>query len=84
MWLPALADTLSRSLIAALAMLLWHTSQLFHVDDCIAYFVLLFTLMKTTHACTLPRAVGVAMAAKITSIIVWTLLAVILLNLFFH
>jgi hypothetical protein len=81
MWLPALADSLSRAGIAAAALRFWHTTQLFHIDDGVSYFVLLITLMKTTHACTLPRAVAVTMAAKLASLIVWVLVSVALLNL---
>jgi hypothetical protein len=44
--------------------------------------VLLGVLMKTTHACTLQRAVAVAGAAKLASVVIWTFLSVALLHLF--
>jgi len=81
MWLPALADSLARTAIAAAALQFWHSTQLLHIDDFVSYLVLLFTLMRTTHACTLPRAVAVTLAAKLASLIVWVLLSVALLNL---
>jgi len=81
MWLPAIADSLARTAIAAAALKFWHSTQLLHIDDFVSYLVLLFTLMRTTHACTLPRAVAVTLAAKLASLIVWVLLSVALLNL---
>ena len=39
--------------------------------------------MKTTHACTLSRAVAVAGAAKIASLVVWTFLSVAIMRLLF-
>jgi len=81
MWLPSLADALARAGIAAAAFHFWHTTELLHIDDGVSYFVLLFTLMKATHACTLPRAVAVAMAAKLASLVVWVLIAALLLSL---
>lgn len=81
MWLPALADSLTRAGIAAAALHFWHTTELLHIDDGVSYFVLLLTLMRTTHACTLPRAVAVAMAAKLASLVIWVLLAAVLLSL---
>ncbi len=83
MFLPALAAAASGGLIRAGGYALWQTDQLFHIDDAMAFAVLLFTLMKTTHACTWARAAGVAMAAQLMSIIVWVFLSVALTRLLF-
>jgi hypothetical protein len=37
-------------------------------------------LRKTTRACTLPRAIAVAMAAKLTGLVVWIVLSVFVMN----
>lgn len=76
MFIPALADSLTRGLIGASAYVLWNTEQLFYLDEGVAYFVLLFALLKTTHASTLQRAVAVTVAAKVASIVVWSFVSV--------
>ncbi len=81
MIIPALADAGSQALINGAAFALWHVSQLYYVDVGISYFVLIGVLMKTTHACTLQRAVGVATAAKFASFMVWILISAALLSL---
>jgi len=81
MFLPALADTFSQAGVSATAFAVWHTTRLFYVDVGISYFVLLGVLMKTTHACTLSRAVAVAGAAKLASFVIGVLIAAALLNL---
>ena len=81
MIIPALADTLSQAGISAGVYALWHTNQLFNVDVAVSYFVLIGVLMKTTHACTLQRAVAVATAAKFASFVTWILISAALLNL---
>ena len=81
MIIPALADTGTQAAINAAAYALWHTNRLFNVDTGIAYFVLIGVLLKTTHACTLPRAVAVATAAKFASCVTWILISAALLNL---
>jgi len=81
MFIPALADTLSQTGIRAGAFALWRTDQLFYVDTAISYFVLLGVLLKTTHACTLQRAVAVAGAAKLASIVLGALITVLLAHL---
>ena len=83
MWLPALADTITRTIIQAAAEAVWGLDNLFYVDECISFFVLLFVLIKTTHACTAVRAIGVAFAAKLASIVVWTVLSVFILGFLF-
>ena len=83
MFLPALAAAGSGALVRAGAFAFLGTQQLFHLDDAISYGVLLFTLMKTTHACTLARAAGVAMATKLMAIVVWTFLGVALSRILF-
>lgn len=81
MFLPALADTITQAVIGATVYALWKTDHLFHLDVAVSYFVLLGVLMKTTHACTLQRAVAVAGAAKLASIVMWALVSVMMLNL---
>jgi hypothetical protein len=82
MFIPALADSITQSVIAAAVYALWKTNQLFFLDTAASYFVLLGVLMKTTHACTLQRAVAVTGAAKLASVVMWTFLSVALLHLF--
>jgi hypothetical protein len=81
MFIPALADTVTQTVIGAAVYALWKTDQLFHLDLAASYFVLLAVLMKTTHACTLQRAVAVAGAAKLASIVMWALLSILLANM---
>jgi len=81
MILPALADTLTQAVIRGAAFALWKVENLYYIDTGISYFVLLFVLMKTTHACTLQRAVTVAGAAKLASIVLTALVTMVLLNL---
>ena len=81
MFIPALADALTQSGIQAAVYAIWKTDQLFHLDAAVSFFVLLGVLMKTTHACTLQRAVAVAGAAKLASLVMWALLSVIILQL---
>ncbi|HEY0945641.1 MAG TPA: hypothetical protein VGD81_10250 [Opitutaceae bacterium] len=76
MFVPALADTLTRGLIGAIAYARWQTDQLFYLDEGVAYFVLLGVLMKTTHATTWQRAVAVSAAAKVASLVVWSFASV--------
>ncbi|MBK9989397.1 MAG: hypothetical protein IPP19_01360 [Verrucomicrobia bacterium] len=70
MFLPALADTIVRSTFEFVGTAVLHVMSWFYFDEATAYIVLLIVLMKTTHACTLSRAVGVAAAAKLMSIVV--------------
>ncbi len=81
LFFPAVADTFTQAAISAVAFAFWNTSRLLFLDQAISYFVLLFVLMKTTHACTLARAIGVVMAAKLASLVLWTFLSVMILNL---
>ena len=78
--IPALANALTLATTRAGAFALWHTPDLFYVDHALALGVMLYVLRKTTHACTFPRAVAVAMAAKLTSFVVWILLSVFVMN----
>lgn len=81
MFLPALADTVVRSVFDVVGATVLHVTDWFYVDEAVSYFVLLFVLMKTTHACTLVRAVSVAGAAKLMSILVGSLIVVFVLHL---
>lgn len=83
MWLPAAADTFVRTAVQAGAQAAWGMTMLFHVDDFLAFFALLFVLIKTTHACTLQRAVAVTMIAKVASVVVWAILSVFILGVMF-
>jgi hypothetical protein len=83
MFLPALASGTAGALVRGAAYALWNTNQLFRLDDAVSYGALLFVLMKTTHACTWQRAVGVAMAAKLMGIVVWVFLSVALSRMLF-
>ena len=83
MWLPAAVDTIVRFSVQALAQSVWGIDMLFYVDEALAFFALLYTLIKTTHACTMVRAIGVAFAAKLASIVVWAILSVFILGLLF-
>lgn len=83
MILPSLAAALSGAVVKAVAFTLWNTPDVFHVDNAVSYGALLFTLSKTTHACTWRRAAGVAAAAKLMSIVVWVFLGVAITNVLF-
>ena len=78
---PAFSDTVVRIAIILIAEKALGIADLFYADEALAYFALIFVLMKTTHACTLSRALGVAAAAKLTSIVVGSLIVVLVLNL---
>lgn len=78
--IPALANALTLAVTRAGAFALWQAPDLFYVDHALALGVMLVVLRKTTHACTLPRAVAVAMAAKLTSLVVWIVLSVFVMN----
>jgi hypothetical protein len=80
MFLPALADTIVRGAFEFLGKAVFHVTSWFYVDEATAYFVLLIVLMKTTHACTLGRAIGVAAAAKLMSIVVGGLVMVYVMH----
>jgi|GEM_PF-803203 len=79
MVVPALADTLFRTVIILIANYFFGTTELFYADEAVAYLVLIFVLMKTTHACTLPRALAVAGASKLVSMVLSSLLSAALL-----
>ncbi len=78
--IPALANAFTLAFLRAGAFALWRAPDLFYVDHAVALLVMLIVLRKTTHACTLPRAVAVAMAAKLTSFVVWVVLSVFVMN----
>ena len=80
---PALAAAGAGAAVRAIVYVSWNTTECFHVDDAISYFALLMTLLKTTHACTWQRAVGVAAAAKLMSIVVWVFLSVAISRVLF-
>ncbi len=80
---PALAAACAGAAVRAAVYAAWNTTECFHVDDAISYFALLITLLKATHACTWQRAVGVAAAAKLMSIVVWVFLSVAISRMLF-
>jgi hypothetical protein len=81
MFLPALSDTVVRSIFQFLGTAVFHVMSWFYLDECVAFFALLYVLIKSTHACTLSRAVSVAIAAKLMSVVVGGVLVVFLLNM---
>lgn len=83
MFLPALAAAWAGAAVRVAAYVFWDATECFHVDDAISYAALLTTLLKTTHACTWPRALAVAAAAKLMTIIVWVFLSVAITRLLF-
>ncbi|MBC8009376.1 MAG: hypothetical protein H7067_04685 [Burkholderiales bacterium] len=83
MFLPALAAAWAGGAVRAAAYAFWDATECFHVDDAISYAALLLTLRKTTHACTWPRALAVAAAAKLMTIIVWVFLSVAITRVLF-
>lgn len=83
MFLPALVDMFAVVVIRAGGYVLLKTDQFFHIDDGVSFFALLITLKLTTHASSLQRAVTVAVAAKLASIVVWSLLSVVILQAMF-
>ncbi len=78
---PALSDTVVRIAIVLIAEKALGITDLFYADEALAYLALIFVLTKTTHACTLSRALAVAAAAKLTSIVVGSLIVVMVLSL---
>ncbi|MBT5900856.1 MAG: hypothetical protein HOH58_01965 [Opitutaceae bacterium] len=83
MFLPAMVDMFAGTIIRGGGYALLKTDQFYHIDDGVSFFALLITLKLATHASTLQRAVAVAVAAKLASIVVWTVLSVFLLQALF-
>ena len=83
MILPSVADVSTKTGVVLFAELVLDTSSVFHLDYALSYLALVIVLMKATHASTLHRAVQVAAAAKVASIVVWALLSVFLLQMAF-
>ncbi|MCF3650385.1 hypothetical protein [Synoicihabitans lomoniglobus] len=83
MILPAAVSAGTRAVVLAVAEFGFNTTAVFHVDHALSYFALVIALMKTTHASSLPRAVAVAGAAKLASIVVWVIISVALLQTMF-
>ena len=83
MFLPALVNMLVGTLVRGIGYALLKTDHFYHIDDGLSFFALLITLKLTTHASTMQRAMSVAVAAKVASIIVWTLLSVVILQSLF-
>jgi hypothetical protein len=73
---PATAAALAGAATRGAAYWAWNTTEVFYLDNAVSYAALLFVLLKTTHACTWQRAVGVAAAAKLMSVVVWVFLSV--------
>lgn len=83
MILPAFAAAAVRAVVEFAANQIWDVTNVFYVDHGLSYLVLMVTLMKFTHASSWQRAVAVAGAAKLGSIVIWSLLSVVLLNVMF-
>ncbi|MFA6288673.1 MAG: hypothetical protein WC661_14915 [Opitutaceae bacterium] len=82
MWIPALADTVATMLVRCLAYVFWGATELFQMDNALAFLVLMWVLMKTTHACTWPRAIGVAVTTKMVGMGVRLLLGACVAHVF--
>lgn len=83
LFLPAIVDMFAGTVIRGGGYALLKTDQFYHIDDGVSFFALLITLKLATHASTLQRAVAVAVAAKLASIVVWTVLSVVILQSLF-
>jgi hypothetical protein len=83
MFIPALVDTFTGAVIRVGAYVFLQTDQLYRIDDGVSFFALIAALRFCTHAGTLARAVGVALIAKLASIVVWSVLSVVVLNALF-
>lgn len=68
MWVPALAEMAATVAVRIGAYFAWGATQLFQMDNGVAFAVLIVVLMKTTHACTWRRAAAVAMTTKVAGI----------------
>ncbi len=82
MWIPALAETLAATSVRILAYVLWGAQEIFQMDNGVAFFVLLWVLMRTTHACTWQRAATVAMTTKTVGVGVRLLLGALAVHAF--
>ena len=80
---PAVAGMLGGAVVRAVVYVGWGMTECFHADDAVSYLAMFITLQKTTHACTWQRAVGVAAAAKLMSIVVWVFLSVAISQVLF-
>lgn len=83
MFWPAVAGMAGGALVRGAAYAGWGVTECFRLDDAVSYAAMFFALLKTTHACTWQRAVGVAAAAKLMSIVVWVFLSVAISRLLF-
>lgn len=83
MLLPAFAAASAGALARGSVYALWHTTQLFYLDDAVSYGALLLTLLTSTHACTWQRAAGVGMAAKAMLMVVWLFVGVAIPKILF-
>ncbi|WP_221032177.1 hypothetical protein [Actomonas aquatica] len=83
MFFPAFVAVAIKVVVRFTAQKMWGVTDVFYVDHGLSYLGLLVVLMKFTHASSWQRAVAVAGAAKLASIVVWVLLSVVLLNLLF-
>lgn len=80
---PALAGMAGVVVVRAVGYAGWGVTEFFRMDDAVSYVALLTALLKTTHACTWQRALAVASAAKLMTIVVWTFLGVALAHVLF-
>ncbi len=83
LFLPALAAAAAGALVRGVAWSLWQSTDLYRLDDALSFGALIVALLKLTNACTFSRAAGVAVAAKLMTIVVWSLLSVALTRLAF-
>ena len=80
---PALAGMAGGVAVRAVGYAALGVSEFFRVDDAVSYLALLAALLKTTHACTWQRAIAVAAAAKLMTLVVWVFLSVALTQMLF-
>ncbi len=81
--LPAFVAAATGAVTRGVAWSLWQSTELFRLDDALSFGALIIALLKLTNACTLSRAAGVAVAAKLMTIVVWSVLSVALTRLVF-
>lgn len=81
--LPAFVAAATGAVTRGVAWSLWQSTELFRLDDALSFGALIIGLLKLTNACTLSRAAGVAVAAKLMTIVVWSVLSVALTRLVF-
>lgn len=81
LWLPALGEVLTRLGVVLVALFAFGLGNVFGIDEAVSLLVLIYLLKRATFACTLPRAVAVAFAAKTTGFVLWAFASAPLMRL---